>query len=140
MLTPLDHWLRDKFLLQTHVYTMRLPEKMPKGVKARELPDSPSNKYRYRLISNSGKITNKLVKRLGEDGMMFTTHVIEKKTPLKGIISPKGGSFLLTIFWMISFVGLTIGCLKLYTMLAGDAVFVENLKGAIEIFTESGGL
>ena len=83
MLTAADHWLRGKFLLQTHVYTMRLPDKTPGGIKVRELSKSPSNRYRYRLISNSSKATDKLVKKLDEEGMMYAVQVVEKKTALK---------------------------------------------------------
>ncbi len=100
MLTPVDHWLRQKFLLQTHVYTMRLPEKMPLGVRVSELPKSASSRYRYRLITNSNSATDRLVKLLGEAGLMFVTQVVEKKTWIKPIISPKGGSVLLTVFWL----------------------------------------
>lgn len=140
MLTSFDHWLREKFLLQTHVYTLRLPDKLPRGVKARELPESPSNRYRFRLISKSTPATNKLIEKLAENGMMYTTQVVEKKTFLKPIIAPKGGSILLSVFWMISLVGLTIGSIKMFKALSSDPVFVENFKGAVAIFTETGEL
>lgn len=138
MLTPVDHWLRERFLLQTHVYTLRLPEKLPRGVKVRELPEGPSNKFRYRLVANTNSAANKLVDKLGEAGMMFKTQVVEKKTPLKPIIAPKGGSVLLNVFWMLSLVGLTIGTLKMFGALTSDEVFMENLKGAVAIFRETG--
>ena len=89
MLTPVDHWLRERFLLQTHVYTLRLPEKLPRGIKVSELPESPSNKFRYRLVANSNGTTAKLVEKLGEAGMMFKTQVVEKKTVRKPNICPK---------------------------------------------------
>ncbi len=138
MLTAADHWLREKFLLQTHVYTMRLPDKLPGGVKVRELPESATNRYRYRLITNSNASTNKLVKKLDEGGLMYATQVVEKKTPLKPLIAPKGGkSVLLSVFWLISLVGLTIGSVKLFQILRNDEVFMANLRESIAIFTES---
>lgn len=137
MLTPVDHWLRDKFLLQTHVYTLRLPEKLPRGVTVRELPESPSNKYRYRMVADTSIATEKLVTKLGEAGMMFKTQVVEKNTPLKPIIAPKGGSVLLSVFWMFSLAGLTYGLLKMFKTLTSNPVFMENIRGAVQIFTES---
>ena len=136
MLTPVDHWLRDKLLFQTHIYTLRLPEKLPKGIKVRELPVSPSNKFRYRLVANSNSATDKLVEKLGEAGLMFKTHVVERKTLLKPFICPKGGSVLLSLFWMISFVALLFGSLKMFKTLQSDPVFMENLRGAISLFTQ----
>ena len=139
MLTPVDHWLRERFLLQTHVYTLRLPEKLPRGIKVSELPESPSNKFRYRLVANSNGTTAKLVEKLGEAGMMFKTQVVEKKTVLKPIICPRGGSFLLNVFWMFSLAGLTYVFLRVFRALTSDAVFMENFRGAVDIFTEGGG-
>ena len=137
MLTPVDHWLRQKFLYQTHVYTLRLPEKLPRGVKVRELPASPSNKFRYRIVASSNATTDKLVEKLGEAGLMFKTQVVERKTALKPIICPKGGSILLTVFWMFSMVGLTIGALKMFRILTSDPVFMANLRDAFSLFTGS---
>lgn len=140
MLTSVDHWLREKFILQTHVYTLRLPKELPRGIKVRELAVSPSSHYKYRLITNSNATTDKLIEKLGEGGLMFKTQVVEKKTFLKPLICPKGGSVLLTAFWMISLIGLTFGSIKMFKTLAQDEVFMENLRGAIAIFTETGGL
>ena len=137
MLTPVDHWLREKFIFQTHIYTLRLPDKLPPGVSVRELPVSPSNKFRYRMVTSSNATTDKLVKKLGEAGLMFKTHVVERKTPLKPLICPKGGSVLLSVFWMFSLFGLTIGVMKMYGKLTSDPVFMENFKEALAMFTES---
>lgn len=139
MLTPVDHWLRERFLFQTHIYTLRLPDQLPRGTKVRQLPESPSNRFRYRLITNSNKVTDKLVEKLGESGMMFKTQVVEKKTPLKRFICPKGGSVLLSIFWIISLMGLSYGSVRMFKAITSDEVLMENLRGAVEIFTESGG-
>jgi hypothetical protein len=40
-LTRLDRWLRERYVYETHVYTLRLPETVPAGVIAEELPESP---------------------------------------------------------------------------------------------------
>ena len=137
MLTPVDHWLRERFIFQTHIYTLRLPEKLPRGVKVRELPDSPSNKFRYRIIASSNATTDKLVTKLVEAGLMFKTQVVERKTLLKPIICPKGGSVLLSVFWLFSLVGLTFGSMKMFKVITSDPVFMENFKEALAIFTES---
>lgn len=137
MLTPVDHWLRERFIYQTHIYTMRLPEKLPRGIKARELPASATRRYRYRLVSKTNGKTDQLVKILNDGGLMFSTQVVESRGPLKEIIAPKGKSVLLSIFWLLSMVGLTLGSLKLFDKLKSDEVFVANLKDAISIFIEA---
>ena len=134
MLTPVDHWLRERFLFQTHIYTLRLPEKLPRGVRVRELPESPSNRYRYRILANTNATTDKLVTKLNEAGMMFSTQVVEKKTIFKPLIAPKKGSVLLNVFWMFSFFGLSLGVMKVFQTLTNDPVFMENFRETIIIF------
>lgn len=140
MLTRVDHWLREKFILQTHVYTLRLPAELPRGIKVSELPATPSNQFKYRLVANSNALTNKLVDKLGEGGMMFKTQVVEKKTFMKPLICPKGGSVILTAFWLVSVIGLSFGSFKLFKTVSEDEVLMENIRGAVAIFTETGDL
>lgn len=137
MLTKVDHWLRERYLLQTHLYTLRLPEALPSGVKASELPQSVTRRYRYRIVSNTNELTDKTIKILNDQGLMFATQVIERKTWLKPIIAPKSGSVILTVFWLVSFLGLIMGTMKLAHQLQNDAVFMENFRGAIELFKEN---
>lgn len=136
MLTPLDHWLRDKFLFQTHVYTKNLPDKLPWSVRTRKLEESYSNTYRYRLISNSSKLTNKLINRLDQQGLMYSTHVVERKTLLKPIVAPKCGSVVLLAIWLLTLAGLGFGVFKLARKLGDDEVFMANLRETIDIFRE----
>ena len=49
-LTRLDRYLRERFVYETHVYTLRLPESIPAGTIAEELPDTPGRKFRHRFI------------------------------------------------------------------------------------------
>ncbi len=38
-LTRLDRWLRNKFVHEIHVYSLRPPEVLPAGIRAEEMPD-----------------------------------------------------------------------------------------------------
>lgn len=134
MLTKVDHWLRERYLLQTHLYTLRLPEGLPSGVQASELPESVTRRYRFRIVSNTNELTDKTIQVLNDQGLMFATQVIERKTWLKPIIAPKSGSVVLTLFWLVSFFGVTVGVMKLAHQLKNDPVFIENFNGAVEVF------
>lgn len=138
MLTAFDHWLRERFLLRTHIYTMRLPEKLPRGIKINHLPENASAQYRYRLVARTSKVTDRMVERLNESGLLFKTQVVERKTLLRKIIAPKGQSFLLNVFWLISFIGLSFGAVKLFEVVTSNEVLMDNLRESFDIFTESG--
>ena len=137
MLTGLDHWLRDKFLYQTHIYTMSLPPKLPAGVRKRKLPESATSTHRYCLISNSSKTTKKLVNRLDEAGMLYMSKVTERKTFLRPIICPRGGSLTLMLLQLAILGGIAFGLYRGGVILFQNEKMVENLKGAFGILTES---
>ena len=61
-LTQFDRWLRERFIYRTHIYTMRLPEAgVPSQVLVEELEDSPTRRYRYRLIVNAKRDVENLL-------------------------------------------------------------------------------
>jgi hypothetical protein len=99
-LTQMDRWLREKFIYRTHIYTMRLPETgVPSQVLVEELEDTPSRRYRYRLIVNAKRDVESLLAALREGNQMFATRVVETNPWYKPIIAPKGKSFIFRVFW-----------------------------------------
>ncbi|MEM9079751.1 MAG: hypothetical protein AAGC74_03560 [Verrucomicrobiota bacterium] len=135
MKTKVDHWLSENLLLQTHIYTMRLPEDMPRKVKVQELPESASRRYRYRLVSGAPKATDQLVNTLRDEGLLFSTQVVERDPWFRPLIAPKGGSIVYNIFWLISGASVIWGGYKLMVRLQGDANFMAQLKEAIALFS-----
>lgn len=139
MLTVIDHWLRQNFLLETHIYTMRLPEQVPNGVRVQELPESATKRYRYRLVTSKPRITDKLVKNLKESGLLFTTQVVELNTWFRPIIAPKGKSFVFNVFWLFSFIFVILGSVRLVNKMRANEEFMAQMKEAIGILTEADG-
>ena len=95
-LTQIDRWLRERFIYQTHVYTMRLPESGLSGqVTVEELEESPSRRYRYRLIVNAKRDLESLLTALRSGNQMFVTRIVETDPWYRPIIAPRGKSFFL---------------------------------------------
>jgi len=42
-LTRFDRWLREKYVYETHIHTLRPPESLPAGIQTREIPDVPAS-------------------------------------------------------------------------------------------------
>lgn len=118
-LTQFDHWLRERFIYRTHIYTMRLPEAgVPAEVLVEELEDSPTRRYRYRLIVRAKRDVESLLHVLREGNQMFATRVVETNPWYKPIIAPEGKSFIFRVFWwgvavVAVFTVLTVGALVL---------------------------
>ena len=100
-LTRFDRWLREKFIYRTHIYTMRIPETgMPANVLVEELEDSPSRRYRFRLIANAAHDVEAILKALKQGNQMFATRIVESNPWYKKIIAPEGKSFFYRLIWM----------------------------------------
>ncbi len=127
-LTQFDRWIREKFIYRTHIYTMRLPEMgVPSQVLIEELEESPSRRYRYRLIVNAKRDLESLVSSLRAGNQMFATRIVETNPWYKPIIAPKGKSFFFRIFWWLIIMTIALTALLLgYVILTN-----EGLKGEV---------
>ena len=132
-LTKFDRWLREKFIYQTHIYTMRLPESaLPAQVLIEELEETPARRYRYRLVVNAKQDLETLLAALRKGNQMFTTRVVETNPWYKPIIAPKGKSFFFRIFWWVVVVVLVSTAFLLgYMVLSNEELkteLIESLK------------
>ncbi|HCQ39278.1 MAG: hypothetical protein CMP30_05115 [Roseibacillus sp.] len=127
-LTPIDRWLRERFIYQTHVYTMRLPESGLSGqVTIEELGESPSRRYRYRLVVNAKRDLESLLTALRSGNQMFATRIVETDPWYRPIIAPKGKSFFFRTFWWT----VTAGCIAIALSLTYRINSDEELKAEI---------
>src|SRR5687767_3514988 len=100
-LTRLDRYLRERFVYETHVYTLRLPESIPAGTIAEELPDSPGRKFRHRFILRNDKAVGALIANLRNSNQMFTTRVVDREAWYVPLIAPNGKSVTWWLIWAV---------------------------------------
>ena len=136
-LTQFDRWLREKFIYRTHIYTMRLPESgVPSQVMVEELEDTPTRRYRYRLVVNAKRDVEALLAALRDGNQMFTTRVVEANPWYKPIIAPKGKSFFFRIFWWSVVMALvTAAVIVVYGILSNEELKSELME-ALDLFRD----
>ncbi len=136
-LTQFDRWLREKFIYRTHIYTMRLPESgVPSQVMVEELEDTPTRRYRYRLVVNAKRDVEALLAALRDGNQMFTTRVVEANPWYKPIIAPKGKSFFFRIFWWAVVMALvTTAVIVVYGILSNEELKSELME-ALDLFRD----
>ncbi len=131
-LTPFDRWLREKFVYQTHVLTLRPPPSLPKGIRTANLPDAQGARYKHLFIARSGKAADALIRQLKADGQMFMTRVVDRDAWFVPLIAPKGKS---PTWWLISalLISASVLCALHYLRdLVEDPVFRDNFMKSIE--------
>jgi hypothetical protein len=105
-LTRFDRWLREAFVYETYIRTLRPVESIPKGIRAIEMPESPMQRYRYLYIARKSSDADLLIIQLRKNSQMFTTEIVERKTWYKPLIAPPGKSFTWRL--LSTFVTITV--------------------------------
>jgi len=132
-LTRFDRWLREKFVHETHVYSLRPPEVMPAGIRAEEMPNVPGRKYRHRYIARDSKAADALISEFKQHNQMFTTRVVDRSAWYVPLVAPKGKSVTWWCAWVaLSGVGLFVLTTALRALWANQE-FRQNLAEALEI-------
>ena len=132
-LTRLDRWLREKFVHETHIYTLRAAENVPPGVMAEEIPEAPGKKFRHRYIARSNGDIALLIEDLKAHNQMFTTRVVDRTGWHIQLIAPEGKSAIWFCIWVIvGGIGLFFATTVLRTIWANPE-FQKNFHEAIEI-------
>ena len=102
--TRLDRWLKEKFVLETHVLTLSEPPHVPAGVKLEPQELTMSNRFKFRMIVRDRRELERTLQALVDANQTFTTKVQPRKTVLRRVFDdPLGASFT----WRV--VGYAIG-------------------------------
>ncbi|MFK7910264.1 MAG: hypothetical protein AB8F34_06635 [Akkermansiaceae bacterium] len=131
-LTRFDRWLKERFIYETQIFTLRIPEEgVPPGVKIDEVEQKKSGDYRHRITIKDNKIAEDVIQSLREDHIMHATHVVEANHWYNKHISPKGKSF--TFMWILRFFTFCCMCSAGYGiyLLSQNEELVTTIKDTI---------
>ena len=100
-LTRFDRWLREHFVYETHIQTLRPPESIPKGIRAKALPDIPGKRFKHLFIASNTKIADAFIASLKDANLMFSTTVVDRQSWFVPWIAPKGKSLTWILIWIV---------------------------------------
>lgn len=132
-LTRFDRWLREKFAYETHIRTLRLPDRIPPGIRVVDLPESAGSRYKHVLIARRSNDAEAVIEILRENSQMYATEIIDRNAWYLRYIAPEDKSIS---WWIISttIIGISVFFALMYVKsLAEDPEFRQNFLEAIEI-------
>lgn len=100
-LTRFDRWLRERFVYETHIKTLRAPASVPKGIRAQELPDIPGVRFKHLFIARNTKLADSFIASLRDANLMFFTAVVDRKSWFVPWIAPKNKSVTWVLAWLV---------------------------------------
>jgi len=132
-LTRLDRWLKDKFVYQIQILTLRPCGEVPGGVKEIELPEKPGRRFKYLYTTGNSAAAEKLLTELKEGNQMFSTKVVDREAWWIQFIAPEGKSAT----WYLVSVFATMGLLTPFVIwvrgLLQNPEFMKNVEEAKKI-------
>ena len=132
-LTRFDRWLREKFVYETHIQTLRPPEIIPAGIRVVDMPDVPGKRYKHLFVANSSKVADELISHLRENSQMYTTQVVDREAWYVPFIAPKDKS---VTWWLFSVLVITVCVFFVLLYVKGlveDPEFRQNFMEALQL-------
>lgn len=133
-LTRFDRWLREKFVYETHIQTLRHPETIPAGIICSDLPDVPGRRFRHLFIARDSRAADELIRLLKENSQMYTTQIVDRDAWYVPFLAPKDNKSL--SWWLISVFVFAAAAFFVLLYLKGliqDPEFRENAQEALKI-------
>jgi hypothetical protein len=132
-LTRFDRWLREKFVYELHIRTLRPPESIPQGIRAVELPEAPGRRYKHLFIAASSRSADELIGQLKENSQMYTTEIVDREAWYVPFVAPKDKSVTWWLF-SVAFVSVCAFFILLYVKsLVEDPEFRKNFMDALKL-------
>ncbi len=133
-LTRFDRWLRERFVYETHIQTLRPPEFIPAGIRAIDLPDEPGKRFKHLFIAKNSRHADELIRVLRENSQMYNTRIVDRDTWYVPFIAPKDKSLTWWLF-SVAFIATTSFFVLLYIKgLVQDPEFRQNFMEALKLF------
>ncbi len=131
-LTRIDRWLKEKFVYEIQILTLRQAEDVPAGIREVDLPEKPGRRFRYLYITSKAQAAERLLKNLKEQNQMFTTKVVDKDAWWVQFIAPEGRSPT----WYVASVCILMAALTPVVVwlrgLLQDPEFLKNAAESLE--------
>ena len=133
-LTRFDRWLREKFVYELHIQTLRPPETMPHGVRAIDLPEAPGRRFKHLFIVRDNKAADELVKTLKENNQMYTAQIVDREAWYVPFVAPKEKSVTWWLFSSAVIVCSVVMALLYVKGLVQNDEFRKNFMEAVDLF------
>lgn len=132
-LTRFDRWLREKFVYELHIQTLRPPASIPDGIRAIDLPEAPGRRYKHLYIANSSKAADELIHQLKENSQMYNTQVVDRDAWYVPFIAPKDKSVTWWLFSLAVISTCAFFALLYVKSLVENPEFRKNFMDAIDV-------
>ena len=132
-LTRIDRWLKEKFVYEIQILTLRQSGNVPRNVLEIELPEKTGRRFKWLYKTSDADSAERLLVDLKENNQMFSTKVVDKEAWWVQFIAPEGKSATWYVVSVFILMALLTPIVIWVRGLLQDPDFLKNLEGAKEI-------
>jgi hypothetical protein len=132
-LTRIDRWMKEKFVYEIQILTLRPCEIVPKGVNEIDLPEKPGRRFKHLYTTGNNSAADELLVELKEKNQMFSTKVVSKEAWWVQFIAPEGKSPTWYVVSVFAFMGALTPLVIWVRGLIHSPEFMKNLEEAKKI-------
>ena len=100
--TRLDRWLKEKFVMETHVLSLSAPPWIPPGTKLESLEVGIKNRFRYKMVIRKRSDLEKALQSLSDANQTFVTRIESRKVWCRSLFDdPLGRSFTFRVLGLV---------------------------------------
>jgi hypothetical protein len=123
--TRLDRWLKERFVHETHVFSLSEPPWVPPGVRLVPLEVTLRNRFRFKMVVRRRSDLDHALAALKAENQTFTTRVEARKVWCRKLLDdPRGGSFTFRIVWLVITVSAVVSAIVFFPR--GLLVYVRD--------------
>lgn len=131
-LTRIDRWLKETFVYEIQIYTLREAPAPPGKIRHIDLPEKSGRRFKHLYTTNDPVAAEKLLIKLKEENQMFTTKVVDKDGWWVQFIAPEGRSPTWYVVSAFLFMALATPLVIWIRSLLADPEFIQNVKDTFE--------
>jgi len=99
--TPLDRWLRKKFLFVTSLYCNTLPDDLPKELVIDEAGEESGARFRYKLTTRSEEIIEDATECFRMQNITYTSRVSDREVWFSKYLNNRQKSITFQLIWVL---------------------------------------
>lgn len=98
--TPLDRWLRKKFIYITRIYCNTLPTSLPTGLDVEEAPEESGGRFLYKMSTRSEGVLQEVLQSMRDANITYTSRVEDRNVWYSRYLNNPHKSFTYRCVWV----------------------------------------
>lgn len=132
-LTKFDRWLKEKFVYQTYIHTLRRPENPGPGIREVPVEKKAGQRFNHLFLAADSKSADRFIEMLKAENQMYHTQIEDRKAWYVRFIAPEHKSVTWFIFSSLCIAAALATAARYVMSLWENPQFRANFSEALDL-------